>query len=148
MDRVRKLELLVRAAEAGSFAKAARLLRLDPSAVSRAVAALGKELRVTLFYRTTRQLNLTEHGEEVVRLGSEVIHRLADIEGTASKANEALTGPLRVGMSVPISRQVVMPRLPDFMRRHPGLRVECLVITQVKDMHASGVDLLVRMGEP
>ena len=62
MDRVRRIELLVRAAEAGSFAKAARLLGLDPSAVSHAVTELEKELRVTLFYRTTRQLRLTEDG--------------------------------------------------------------------------------------
>lgn len=148
MDRVRKLELLVRAAEAGSFAKAARSLQLDPSAVSHAIAELEKELRVTLFYRTTRQLRLTEAGEEICRRGSEIIDRLSDLEGAASKAHENLTGTLRLGMSVVISRAVVMPRLPEFMRRHPALRLECLVITQVKDMHASGVDLLLRIGEP
>src|SRR6185369_3773540 len=63
MDRMRRIELLVRAAEAGSFAKAARFLELDPSAVSHAIAELEKELKVTLFYRTTPQLRLTEEGE-------------------------------------------------------------------------------------
>ena len=148
MDRVRRIEMLVRAAEAGSFAKAARLLELDPSAVSHAVASLERELRVTLFYRTTRQLRLTEEGEELCRRGREIIDRLAELEGTASRASARFTGTLRVGMGVPLSREIIMPRLPEFMRRHPGLQVECLVLTQVRDLHASGVDLLLRVGEP
>ena len=148
MDRVRRIELMVRAAEAGSFAKAARLLGLDPSAVSHAVAELEKELRLTLFYRTTRQLKLTEDGEEMYRRGVEILHQLADLEGAASKAPEALTGILRVGMSVTMSKAIIMPRLSKFIRRHPNLRLECLVITQIKDMHASGVDLLLRASDP
>jgi DNA-binding transcriptional LysR family regulator len=148
MDRVRRIELLVRAAEAGSFAKAARLLGLDPSAVSHAVTELEKELRVTLFYRTTRQLRLTEDGEEIYRRGTEIMHRLADLEGAASKAPEVLTGTLRVGLSVTMSRAIVMPRLSEFIRRHPGLKLEFLVLTQIKDMHASGVDLMLRAAEP
>jgi len=147
MDRVRRIELLVRAAEAGSFAKAARLLRLDPSAVSHAIAELEKELRVTLFYRTTRQLRLTEDGEEIYRRGTEILGHLADLEGAASKAPEALTGTLRVGLSVTMSRSIITPRLSEFMRRHPGMKLEFLVLTQVKDMHASGVDLMLRAGD-
>jgi DNA-binding transcriptional LysR family regulator len=148
VDRVRRIELLVRAAEAGSFARAAKLLDLDPSAVSHAIAELEKELRVTLFYRTTRQLRLTEDGEEIVRRGREILRELAELESVAAEADGRLTGILRVGMHVPISRHVVMPRLPDFMRRHPELRLECLLLAQVKDLHAAGLDVLLRAGEP
>lgn len=148
MDRVRRIEMLVRAADAGSFAKAARLLQLDPSAVSHAIAELEKELRVTLFYRTTRQLRLTEDGEELYRRGREILEKLADVEIAMSRTAARLTGILRVGMGVPQSREIIMPRLPEFMRRHPGLQLECIVLTQVRDMHASGVDVLLRVGEP
>ena len=148
MDQMRRIELLVRAAKAGSFAKAARLLQLDPSVVSRAIAELEKELRVTLFYRTTRQLRLTEDGEEIFRRGSEILQRLADLENAASKAPEVLTGTLRVGLGTTMGKLVIMPRLYEFMRRHPVLRIECFLQTQIKDMHASGVDLLLRAGDP
>jgi DNA-binding transcriptional LysR family regulator len=148
VDRVRRIELLVRAAEAGSFARAARLLHLDPSAVSHAVAELEKELRVTLFYRTTRQLRLTEDGEEVVRRGREILCELAELESVAAEGDGRLTGTLRVGMHVPISRHVIMPRLPEFMRQHPELKLECLLLAQVKDLHAAGLDVLLRAGEP
>ena len=69
LSEVTLVEMLVRATEAGSFAKAARSLNLTPSAVSHAVAALERELRVALFYRTTRKLQLNEEGEELYRRG-------------------------------------------------------------------------------
>ena len=51
LNRVR---LFVRVAEAGSFTGAARLSGLPTSSVSRAVAALERELAVRLIQRTTR----------------------------------------------------------------------------------------------
>jgi len=54
---------------------------------------------------------------------------------------------LRVGLSVTMSRSIITPRLSEFMRRHPGMKLEFLVLTQVKDMHASGVDLMLRAGD-
>jgi DNA-binding transcriptional LysR family regulator len=148
MDRMRRIEVLVRAAEAGSFAKAARFLQLDPSAVSHAIAELERELRTTLFYRTTRQLRLTEDGQEIYRRGCDLLRELGELESVACKTPERLSGTLRVGMGVSVSRHIIMPRLPEFLRRHPGLQLECLVMTQIRDMHASGVDLLLQPGEP
>jgi len=148
MDRMRQIELLVRAAEAGSFAKAARALQVDPSAVSHAIAELEKELRVTLFYRTTRQLRLTEDGDEIYRRGCNLLRELGELESAASETPERLTGTLRVGMGVPVSCHIIMPRLAEFLQRHPGLQIECLVMTRIRDMHASGVDLLLQPGEP
>ena len=140
--------MLVRVAEAGSFARAAALLEVDPSAVSHAIAELEKELRLTLFYRTTRQLRLTEEGEEILRRSREVLAQVAELDAVASRTPARLSGVLRVGMSVAIGRHVIIPRIPAFMRRHPDLRLECLVLTQVKDMHAGGLDLMLRAGVP
>jgi len=140
------MEMLVRAAEAGSFARAAQLLQVDPSAVSHAIAELEKELRLTLFYRTTRQLRLTEDGEEILRRSREVLAQVAELDAAASRTPARLSGTLRIGMSVAIGRHVIIPRIPAFMRRHPDLRLECLVLTQVKDMHAGGIDVMLRAG--
>jgi len=148
MDRLRRMEMLVRAAEAGSFARAAQLLQIDPSAVSHAIADLEKELRATLFYRTTRQLSLTEEGKEIVNRAREILGQVAELDAMAARPREGLVGTLRLGMSVPISRTVIMPRLPAFMQRHPALQVECFVLTQVKEMHAGGLDVMLRAGMP
>jgi DNA-binding transcriptional LysR family regulator len=41
-----------------------------------------------------------------------------------------------------------MPALPEFMRRHPDLKLESRVVKQVKEMHVGAFDLLLRVGEP
>jgi len=148
MDLVRRMDILMRAADAGSFARAAGMLGLTPSAVSRAVAELETELRVALVYRTTRQLRLTEDGEELYRRGQEILGKVADLEAALSRRPERLTGTLRVGLSVNVSRYIITPGLAAFMRQHLGLRLEFSVVTQPKEMHAEGLDLLVRVGDP
>jgi DNA-binding transcriptional LysR family regulator len=148
MDLVRRLEILIRTADAGSFAKAADSLSLTPSAVSRAVAELEKAFRTTLVYRTTRQLRLTEDGEDFCRRGGEILDKVADLEASVSRRPERLSGALRVGLSVNISRYIVMPGLAAFIRRHPGLRLQFSVVSQPKEMHAEGLDLLLRVGDP
>ena len=87
MDRLRGFELLICAAEAGSFSKAARLLQIDPSAISHAVAALEKSIGVRIFNRTTRQLLLTEEGAEVVRHARRMLRDLSDIYNLAPSAH-------------------------------------------------------------
>jgi DNA-binding transcriptional LysR family regulator len=142
------MEVLVRAADAGSFTRAARSLRLTPSAVSRAIADLERELRVSLFYRTTRQLRLTEEGNELYRRAQDIIGKVAAARAALTRAPGRLTGTLRVGVSVNVSRYILMPHLAAFARRHPGLRLECIAVHEPKDMHAEGLDVLLRVGDP
>ncbi len=148
MDLVRRIEILMRAADAGSFARAAGALALTPSAVSRAVAELEQALRVPLMYRTTRELRLTEEGEELYRRGGDILGKVADLEAALSRRPERLTGTLRVGLGTNVSRYVVMPGLAGFMRRHPGLRLRFSVVNQPREMHAEGLDMLLRIGDP
>ena len=148
VDRVRRIEIFMRTADAGSLAGAARSLDLTPSAVSRAVSELEAAMGVTVFYRTTRQLRLTQEGEELYRRGRHVLDTLADLDAAMSHGARPLTGTLRVGLSVNISRYVITPGLSSFMRRHPGLRLEFSVASHPKDMHAGGLDILLRAGLP
>lgn len=138
----------MRAADAGSLSAAARLLDLTPSALSRGITELEAALGVTVFYRTTRQLRLTEDGEELYRRGRRLLDGLADLDAAMSHRAHQLTGILRVGVSVNISRYIVMPGLARFMRRHPALRVELWSISHPREMHARGIDVLLRAGLP
>ena len=122
-------------------------MRLDPSAVSHAVGQLERDLDVMLFYRTTRQLRLTSEGESLFSRAKDLLQQASELEN-AVRTQKALSGVLRIGLHVPINRNIVMPRITDFMRRHPALRIECLVLSQIKDMHASGVDVLVSATTP
>jgi DNA-binding transcriptional LysR family regulator len=148
MDRTRRIDIFMRAADAGSFARAARALDLSPSAVSRAIGDLEAALGVTVFYRTTRQVLLTEDGHELYRLGRDLLDRVADLEAAMSRRTRQLTGTLRVGLSVNISRYIISPMMAAFMRRHPDLHIELSVVSHPREMHAAGLDVLLRAGLP
>ena len=146
--RVRRLEIFLRATEAGSFAKAAAALGLTPSGVSRAVADLEKDLGVVLFHRTTRHLTLTDDARDVYRRGTEIREKLADLERALARPGDPLTGTLRVGLSANLSRYIVAPGVAGFLRRHPRLRLQYSIITEPSEMHAEGADLLLRVTDP
>ena len=148
MDRVRRIQTFMRAVDAGSLAGAARSLDLTPSAVSRAVSELEAALGVTVFYRTTRQLRLTADGEELYRRGRLLLDGLADLDAAMSRRSRQLSGTLHVGLSVNISRYIVTPGLAAFMRRHPALRIDLSVVSHPREMHARGIDILLRAGLP
>ena len=59
--------MFVAVVEAKSFAAAARVLLIDPAAVSRTIKALEVELDIVLFARSTRFLRLTDEGERFYR---------------------------------------------------------------------------------
>ena len=64
-NRLQELTVFVRAAESGSFTRAAREMSLSQPSVSRIVGEFEARLAVTLLLRTTRRLTLTEAGETV-----------------------------------------------------------------------------------
>lgn len=147
MDRLRKLEILVRVADAGSFSRAAQTLLLNPSAVSHAIAQLEQELGARLVYRTTRQLRLTAEGDEVVRRGRDVLGRMADLGSAVRQGKGRVEGDLRIGIPSGVSRHIVMPHIGSFMSKFPSLRLQMMNTGSVRDMHVSGADVNIRIGD-
>ena len=62
MDRFESMETFVRVVEAGSITRAADRIGVAKSAVSRRLKELETHLKIELFHRTTRRMNLTDTG--------------------------------------------------------------------------------------
>ncbi|MCA0405258.1 MAG: LysR family transcriptional regulator [Proteobacteria bacterium] len=133
-------------AEAGSFAGAARRLRLPTSTVSEHVANLEKNLGVQLVIRTTRQNRLTEAGQLLargaVRMVEEVTETLAGVEAHVAQP----TGTLRLSLPFAFAADIVGPAVGRFAALYPGIRLEIAVSNQIEDLIAGGFDLAVRIG--
>ena len=80
------IELLVATVETGSFSRAARRLGVTPSAVSRRVMRLERELGVALLARTTRSLRLTEDGQAFYARCVRIVEEIGDWMGRFSEA--------------------------------------------------------------
>src|ERR1700704_2290711 len=90
--------VLAAVTEAGNFARAAEILGLTPSGISRAVARLEARVGVRLFDRSPKSVALTEEGR---RFHARVIPLLAGLEEAAADAAgtaAAVNGRLRVSV--------------------------------------------------
>lgn len=140
------IEIFLTAARAGSFAAAAKLLRLTPSAVSRSVARLEARLGVVLLRRTTRSLALTPEGETYRDRMSALLTDMADVESGLGRDTEGPRGLLRINASVPFGTQCLLPILPAFTALYPALVVELALSDMVVDLVEERADIAIRIG--
>ncbi|HUK02517.1 MAG TPA: transcriptional regulator GcvA [Steroidobacteraceae bacterium] len=138
------LRVFVAAAEALSFARAAQVLGVTGSAVSMQIRALEEYLRAPLFRRQGRLVYLTEEGS---RLLPRVRAALAELERAIDEARqERHAGPLTVSMLASFLQEWLLPRLPDFHRRHADIDLRIHTSNESVDFLRSGVQAAVRFG--
>ncbi|MFY3744342.1 LysR family transcriptional regulator [Anaeromyxobacter sp. Red801] len=140
------LQLFAATVDAGSFAAAARRLRLSPSAVSRRVAQLERALGVPLLARTTRALSLTDDGRAFHDRCQRILEELREAEDAIARSAARPSGLLRVDAPVALGRTVIAPTLPRLLERHPDLRIALTLRNTFVDPVAEGIDVTVRMG--
>jgi DNA-binding transcriptional LysR family regulator len=139
------LRVFVRVARAGSFSRAARALGLSQPSASRIVATLEKEIGAVLLTRSTRALSLTEAGAEYLGRVESALGDLDEAEQAARGTGE-LRGVLRIAASSSFTEHALIPRLDEFLRRNPKLRMVLLVNDQRQALVTEGVDLAFRFG--
>ncbi|MBB3590580.1 DNA-binding transcriptional LysR family regulator [Rhizobium sp. BK529] len=146
MESLANLECFVRSAELGSFSGAARRLGLTPAAVSRNVAALEANLKIRLFYRSTRSLTLTEAGERFLLSVRDHLEGLQGaISGISSEQAEP-AGVLKVSLPPTFGIGYILPLLPEFMARYPLVQPEWMFEGRPVDLIAEGYDAAVGGG--
>src|SRR4029079_5871274 len=111
MSSLRLLVVFSEAAKQGSFAAAARELGLSSSAVVKGIARLEDSLRVRLFHRTTRRVQLTQEGEALFERCRRILAEMEELERAAANVGELATGVLRVDAPTIYGRQVLLPVL-------------------------------------
>lgn len=144
-DRLTALRLFQRIAHAGSFSRAGRDMGMSQPSVSRIITALENDLGATLFRRTTRAVTLTEAGADYLARVEAILTALDEADHLVGGSG-AVRGVLRVAVSSSFGVREVIPRLPDFLDRHPELRVDLLVSDVRQDLIAIGADLALRFG--
>ena len=121
LDRLRRIEMLAHAAEAGSFSRAAAALHVDALGGTTGIAELEARLGATLFHRTTRQLRLTRRARPPTAAGGAVIDSLGVFEATGRTGPAGAAGRnQRIVATGPISRLILLPRIGEFLRRIPS----------------------------
>jgi DNA-binding transcriptional LysR family regulator len=146
METLANLESFVRSAEGGGFSAAARQLGLTPSAVSRNVAMLERNLGVRLFQRSTRKLTLTEAGEQFLASVRGHLQGLQTAIADIGRDDEEPAGVLKVSVSLSFGMDYLLPLLREFLARYPRIQIDWDLENRQVDLIAEGFDAAIGGG--
>jgi len=144
-DRLRELEVFLGVVEAGNFSAAARRMHCSPSAVSKLIERLEARTGARLLQRTTRSVSLTHEGKALALAARKVLDALVECE-TATGDASAARGTIRVHTTLTFSEQQLAPLLPEFLERHPELRIEFLLTSEPASLVTEDVDVSIQAG--
>ena len=140
-----ELETYQAVVEAGSFNLAADRLSTSAATVSRRISTLESALGVRLLNRTTRNINLTEAGEQYL---DDVKNILESVEISEEKIDEGkaeVKGELRIAAPLSFGIKHLSPIIPSFMKSHPNLIINLKLEDSQTDLQAEGIDIALRI---
>ena len=143
-----KLKIFHAVTQAGSFTKAADILNLSQSAISRQIQSLEHELKTILFERHARGLPLTDNGETLFKTANEVISKIKDVESSLIDKKDKPSGKIVVTTVVGFGGIWLTPRIQEFMEKNPDIEVELTVTDQELDLSTREADIAIWMRQP
>jgi DNA-binding transcriptional LysR family regulator len=140
------LRIFVKVAELTSFTGAALQLGLAKTRVSAAVAHLETQLGARLLHRTTRRVRLTQDGEQFLERCEALLAEADELQSLFQQSAATLRGKVRIDLPTRLARNIVIPRLPQFLAQHRQLQIELSTTDRRVDLVREGFDCVVRVG--
>lgn len=144
MDRLDAMRLFTRIVERRSFTDAAHDLGVPRSTATTIIRQMESRLAVRLLQRTTRTVRPTLDGEAWYRRCLAILDDVEDAEGAFSGAEPK--GMVRADVQGTLARHFLMPGLPDFFARYPGIELAMSEHDRWVDPVIEGVDCVLRYG--
>ncbi|SAK66460.1 LysR family transcriptional regulator [Caballeronia temeraria] len=148
MDLFMSMEAFVRAAEAQSFASAARQLGVAKSVVTSRVKQLEEHFGVALFHRSTRAVRLSEVGESYYQDCLMLVAKVNELSGRAIPETQSLCGTLNVHVLPGFALGHFSQALIAFREAHPRIEFVVTVNDRVIDPVQEGFDLALQIYPP
>jgi LysR family transcriptional regulator for bpeEF and oprC len=140
------LNIFVSVVQTRSFTDAARQLGIPKSRVSRVISTLEASYSGQLFYRTTREVNLTDLGQRLYALTLPGIQSLRDSLRLAQRNESKMTGNITITAVEDIGTVILTPIIAQLAERHPSLTFNLIFSLDVLDLVKHGIDIAIRAG--
>jgi len=146
MDIAKRLDLFLDVARQGSYTKAANLREMDRSSLSKQIRALEKELGIRLLNRSTRSVQLTEAGKEVVKQAELVRQTISDTYRIVESFHSKPKGLLRITSPTLFGKLYVHKVIKQFMQNYPGAHVHLTLDNKKLNVIEDRYDIAFRIG--
>ncbi|CAG9297340.1 LysR family transcriptional regulator [Celerinatantimonas diazotrophica] len=142
-----EMAIFVHVVESQSFTKTATELGVSPSSISRSVSRLESALELKLLERTTRNMRVTNKGNEIYQVCNNIMAAANCVSSMAKSDDSKVRGQLRVAAPKALSRQILTPIILDFMVQYPEVELQLKVTDNYVDVIRDDIDLLVHITE-
>mgnify|MGYP001800673137 CR=1 FL=1 len=142
------LQLMVRVAERGAIAAAARDLGLSAASASARLNRLEQGLEFQVFTRSTRAVSLTEDGQTFLPFARRTIEAIEAGMGEVSRRGAPPKGTVRLTLPGSLGRMHIVPALADFQKQHPQLGLDLRLSDELLDVVEGGYDVIIRNAGP
>ena len=148
MDRYLAIESFVRVAEAGSFAKAARQIRISRSVMTARIQQLEAFVGAPLLLRNTRSVRLTELGQTFLRDCTDLVGRTNEVVDQMREVGTSPVGRLRVHALPGFVLGHLAKLLRGFQQKYPQIILDMLVNDAAIDPVKEGFDCALQIFPP
>lgn len=138
------LDLVLALVRGRTLAGAATRLAVDPSTVFRALKKLERSLGESLFDRSRQGLLPSELAQELAARAEKVETQLEEAREVAMQSSRAPSGLLRVTTTDTILHTLLLPVLPGFSARYPGIDLELVAANPVANLSQREADIAIR----
>ena len=140
------IRIFVKVIQYSSFSKAAEVLKMPKSTVSRSISRLERETGTRLLVRSTRSLTMTQAGQLFYEASLGPIHLLEEAQKSLYGKDNLLTGTVRITAPEDLGTFVIAPAIAKLSAQHPLLRFELKYTDTLIDLVKEGFDIAVRIG--
>jgi len=140
-----EMAVFVAVADEQSFGKAGKKLGMATSSVSRSINRLEKGLQIKLLERTTRRVRLSIGGQDVYEQCKLMMESAKSAVQAAQSTQDEASGTLRIAAPKAFAKQILAPKVLDFLALYPGVTVKFKVADHFIDPIGEEVDVIFRL---
>ena len=145
MQDLNDLHYFAMVVEHGGFAAAERALGIPKSRLSRRITQLETDLGVRLLQRSTRRFAVTDVGTSIFRHAQAMLAEAQAAREVVDRLSAEPRGVVRVSVPVGLAQQQLPRLLPEFLARHPQVRLQLHVSNRRVDLINEGFDVALRV---
>jgi len=147
LNRLEMMRIFCVTAEATSFKDAAAKLGVSPQAVTRAIKELEITLGEPLFYRNTRQMRITDFGEDLAHRARDKINDIDTLfKRSEQQPDNEMAGIVRITAPTIIGRHFLIPTLSRIAIQYPNINLDLRLADTITDVIEQQIDIGVRVG--
>lgn len=145
--KLNSIAIFLAVVDEGGFSKAAEKVGLTNSVISHHVTKLEESLGVTLLYRSTRHVKLSDKGQEFYTVASSALKSIEEAAINLNSEGSDPSGLLHIAMPAFVPDPRLQELIWDFANRYENVDLKISFSDDRKKLMQDGFDIAFRLGE-